>query len=100
VEAEEVQRIARALADPRRFEILEIIAGATDKGGISCSEMMDCVALAQPTISHHTRELQLVGLIHVRSEGRFNIATVNTDTLNDFLDTVRQRLIKNPESPA
>jgi ArsR family transcriptional regulator len=97
VETEEIQRIARALADPRRWEILEAIAKKTPTGGASCSDLTGCVSLAQPTVSHHIRELQLAGLIAIRSEGRYNIATLREDTLTAFLEEIQNRLLKKSE---
>jgi ArsR family transcriptional regulator, arsenate/arsenite/antimonite-responsive transcriptional repressor len=100
VDSEELHRIARALADPGRMKILEAIAKATPTGGASCSQVTECITLAQPTVSHHLRELQLAGLIEVRSEGRYSIATLREDTLTAFLEELRHRLLKKCDKSA
>ncbi len=65
--AEELQAIARALADPSRFAILQQIA-ASD--ATMCSNLHAQENLSPATISHHLRELQEAGLVDSRRDGR------------------------------
>ena len=60
-------RIAKALADPRRFELLEMIAGADE---VACKRMVELLPVSQATISHHLKELATAGLIEARREGQ------------------------------
>ena len=64
---EQIQAIARALADPRRFAILQQIAG---NDHLMCSglDVKSCISPA--TISHHLKELQSAGLIDAERQGR------------------------------
>jgi DNA-binding transcriptional ArsR family regulator len=41
MDAERVQRIAKALADPRRREILEWVAQTDDPGGLACAILVE-----------------------------------------------------------
>ena len=64
---EQMVAISRALADPRRFAMLQQIAGGPV---LPCSglKMHSCIRPA--TISHHLKELQTAGLITVERDGR------------------------------
>ena len=44
MDAPQFQRIAKALADPRRFEILEVIAAAGTE--LCCGEVVECFPVA------------------------------------------------------
>src|SRR4051794_41977519 len=66
VDAEQFQRIAKALADPRRFEILEHIAQQNEVG---CRRLCGCFPVRQATISHHLKELAGAGPVESRREG-------------------------------
>src|SRR3954468_12218850 len=68
VAAEQFLRIAKALADPRRFEILEHIASQHEVG---CQRLCGCFPVRQATISHHLKELASAGLVESRRDGQF-----------------------------
>ena len=63
----QTQAIARALADPRRFAILQQIA---QKGNTACTHLRECHPISPATMSHHMKELSEAGLIDVEREGR------------------------------
>jgi len=60
--------IARAISDPRRFAILKKIANCNE---VSCTSLRECQPIAPATMSHHLKELEQAGLIHIRREGKF-----------------------------
>jgi ArsR family transcriptional regulator, arsenate/arsenite/antimonite-responsive transcriptional repressor len=64
---ERFHAIARALADPRRFAILQQIAGSD---GIACSALREHTIISPATISHHLKELNQAGLVKMKREGR------------------------------
>jgi ArsR family transcriptional regulator, arsenate/arsenite/antimonite-responsive transcriptional repressor len=64
---EQFHAICRALADPRRFAILEQVA-ATD--GLACSALQEHGVISPATISHHIKELHEAGLVNIKREGR------------------------------
>src|SRR5262244_982199 len=66
------QRIAKALADPRRFEIFEEMAASSDE--LACGRIVERFPVTQATISHHLKELNDAGLIEIRPEGSSAIA--------------------------
>ena len=65
---DQLQLIAKALADPRRYEILKKISTCCcpTKGFVPCSQMRDAFDISPATLSHHMKELETAGL--VRSE--------------------------------
>ena len=64
---EQFHAIARALADPRRYAILEQIARVND---CTCGALNEQQVISRATISHHLKELAEAGLIRIEREGR------------------------------
>lgn len=55
-----------AVAEPRRRQILDLLAG----GEMSVSELTDRLGIVQPLVSKHLKVLREVGLVQVRDAGR------------------------------
>ena len=72
--------ILKALADPRRFELLERIAKASCPLG--CSEIRPALAISPATLSHHIKELEHAGLIEVTREGKFHFLSLRAGVLD------------------
>jgi len=79
---DQMQAIARALADPRRFAILQQIA---HRDCTPCGSLDEQKVLSPATISHHIKELADAGLIDVQREGRCASLTLHRDTWNAYL---------------
>jgi len=75
--------ILKALADPRRFELLERIARAGCPLG--CAEVRAALPISAATLSHHIKELDAAGLIKVRREGKFHFLTVRSGVLKGLI---------------
>jgi ArsR family transcriptional regulator len=71
--------ILKALADPKRFDLLERIAKASCP--LSCSEIRPALAISPATLSHHIKELERAGLIEVTREGKFHFLTLRPGVL-------------------
>ena len=89
METDQFTRISRALADPRRMEILERIAAAREVG---CASLTCGCTVSQPTISHHLKELATAGLIKSRREAKFAYYTLDRKVWADYLAEMRRRV--------
>ncbi|HEY0405049.1 MAG TPA: metalloregulator ArsR/SmtB family transcription factor [Pyrinomonadaceae bacterium] len=90
MDAIQFQRIAKALADPRRFEILEVIASAGDE--MCCGAVVECFQVAQATVSHHLKELADAGLVETRAEGQFKYLRARPDVLSEYVAELQRRV--------
>lgn len=94
MDAPQFQRIAKALADPRRFEILEVIAAAGTE--LCCGEVVECFPVAQATVSHHLKELVDAGLVEARAEGQFKLLRARPEVLEEYMSELQRRLTPSP----
>lgn len=78
-------KIAKALADPTRFQILRAIA---ERAEISCGELAARFPVAQPTVSHHLKVLAECGLVSARREGQHSFFRLEPDALVGFRDAL------------
>lgn len=79
---EKAAKIFKALSNPNRLELYFKIAGAHEAGyetGGECSvtEIMSCLKIGAPTISHHIKELVNADLITTEKRGKYLICKVN-----------------------
>ena len=87
---EQVHLIARAIADPRRYEILKQLGGAKDSP--SCTTMCQFVGISPATLSHHMKELETAGLVRPMRDGKFVHYTVCPEVLRAYLDHLKSDL--------
>ena len=80
--------VAKALADPQRFEILEHIAQA---GEVSCGEVAAECPISQATVSHHLKVLVDAGLLSVRRQGQRSIFSANPQVLDGYMAELKSR---------
>jgi ArsR family transcriptional regulator len=80
--------ILKALADPRRFQLLESVAKAGCPLG--CAQVRAALPIAAATLSHHIKELETAGLIAVRKEGKFHFLTLRPGVLEALACLLQQ----------
>lgn len=84
---EQIQAIARALADPRRYAILQQIAASDN---LMCGHLDVQQSITPATISHHLKELQEAGLIDAHRDGRQMCLKLRRDIWNAYLHQLQQ----------
>jgi DNA-binding transcriptional ArsR family regulator len=75
-----------AVAEPRRRQILDVLAG----GERPVNDLVGELALAQPQVSKHLRVLREVGLVDVRGDGRQRLYRLNGRALKPIHDWVTE----------
>jgi DNA-binding transcriptional ArsR family regulator len=88
ISSEQRLAILKALADPRRLEILERLSACKDSG--ACSDMRGWLPISAATLSHHMKELERAGLITVTREGKFANIALRRDIWQSFLASLQQ----------
>ena len=80
---DQIHLIAKALADPRRYDILKQIGERSH--ALSCSDLRECQPITAATLSHHLKELEEAGLIEIVRKGKFADLVLRRDVLQAYL---------------
>ena len=82
------ERIAKALADPRRFTLFETIAA-----GKECPNQALCrdFPVSKATISHHLKELVQAGLVDAERDGQFVNYRARPDVVKAYAEELLRR---------
>ena len=75
--------ISKAIADPKRFEMLQRIGES--KEAPTCTCMCEWTGLAPATVSHHLKELDNAGLVNVKRDGKFAYITFRRDVWKAYV---------------
>ncbi|HTR25126.1 MAG TPA: helix-turn-helix domain-containing protein [Terriglobales bacterium] len=83
----QIHLIAKALADPRRHEILQHVG--SERAGVLCAEVRGRQPVSAPTLSHHIKELENAGLVELEREGKCVRLILKRNVLEAYLDYLR-----------
>ena len=82
VEAERMAAIARALGDPIRLQLVDVLR--KHAGEVCVCELVPLFDLSQPTVSHHLKVLRDVGIVGSERRGLWAYYYVNPDSLKEL----------------
>jgi ArsR family transcriptional regulator len=76
-EAESTATLFKALGDPARVRIVNLLAA---RGGSVCAcEFEPSLGLSQPTVSHHLKKLTDAGLLDREQRGKWAYFSINSE---------------------
>jgi DNA-binding transcriptional ArsR family regulator len=75
--------VFNAIAEPRRREIIEALAGGEAR---AVNDLVERLGLAQPTVSKHLSVLRKVGIVSVSKEGQQRLYRLNGGELKTVYD--------------
>jgi ArsR family transcriptional regulator len=84
MELKKVEKISKALADPNRLQILKLLH--KNKACMYCSEINDIIDLAQPSVSHHLKQLTDAELVISEKEGREVKYVLNNKIIDQYVN--------------
>ena len=87
MDIQQFHRISKAVADPRRYEILARIANRRE---IACSDVRCKLPISAATLSHHVKELVNAGLIEVRRDGQFAHMRLRRKVWREYLSRLNK----------
>ena len=87
---EEASEVAKALSDPNRLKIIEMLTYG-EKCGCRILEELE---VTQPTLSHHMKILSDSGLVQSRREGKWQHYSINCTRFLDFKNYIASMTCK------
>jgi ArsR family transcriptional regulator, arsenate/arsenite/antimonite-responsive transcriptional repressor len=80
--AERIARIAKALGDPIRLQLVDVLR--KHAGKVCVCELVPLFDLSQPTVSHHLKVLREAGLVDSERRGLWAYYYVTPDSLKEL----------------
>ncbi len=77
---EDISAICKAMSDPNRLKIIELLT----KGEECACHLLDELQIVQPTLSHHMKVLSDCGLVSYRKDGKWMYYTINCERFKEF----------------
>ncbi|MDB5343802.1 MAG: sdpR 3 [Schlesneria sp.] len=79
--------VFNAIAEPRRREIIGLLAGGQAR---SVNDLVEAMGLAQPAVSKHLGVLREVGVVSVQQDGQRRLYSLNASELKAVHDWASQ----------
>ena len=80
--AERMASIAKALADPVRLQLVDVLR--KHAGKVCVCELVPLFDLSQPTVSHHLKVLREAGIVASERQGLWAYYYVTPDSLKEL----------------
>jgi ArsR family transcriptional regulator, arsenate/arsenite/antimonite-responsive transcriptional repressor len=81
-QAERMAAIAKALADPVRLQLVDVLR--KHAGKVCVCELVPLFDLSQPTVSHHLQVLREAGIVDSERQGLWAYYYVTPDSLKEL----------------
>jgi ArsR family transcriptional regulator len=81
-QAERMAGIAKALADPVRLQLVDVLR--KHAGKVCVCELVPLFDLSQPTVSHHLKVLRDAGIVDSERQGLWAYYYVTPDSLKEL----------------
>ncbi|MCH3973665.1 ArsR/SmtB family transcription factor [Bifidobacterium aquikefiricola] len=82
-ESRDLARRLKALSDPTRLQLLQLVAA--HPGGRACiCDLAEPLGVTQPTVSHHMKLLAESGFVTREQQGKWAHYTIRPEALNDI----------------
>ena len=88
MELARVSLVCKALSDPNRLRIIQLLTHGEHCG---CG-LLEQMRITQPTLSHHMKTLEGCGLVSSRKKGKWNHYSLNGDqwaAFRDYIESIR-----------
>ncbi len=86
-EAAATAQLFKALADPHRVRIVNLLANAGE--AVCVCDITGAIGLSQPTISFHLKKLVMSGLLHREKRATWAYYSLNKSALRQLSDVVK-----------
>ena len=81
-DAERLSEIAKALGDPVRLQLVDVLR--RHAGKVCVCELVPLFDISQPTLSHHLRKLREAGVVGAERRGLWAYYFVHPEVLEDL----------------
>src|SRR5687768_10752247 len=78
--------VFNAIAEPRRREIINLLAGGTTR---TVGDLVNTLNIPQPAVSKHLGVLRKVGIVTVSKQGQHRLYQLNAEELKPVHDWVK-----------
>lgn len=83
MDSRKVEKISKALGDPSRIAILQELRKKKDC--LYCTQVHEILDLAQPSVSHHLKQLVDADILIPEKEGRNLKYALNEAVIDDYI---------------
>ena len=88
MELSQVSLICKALSDPNRLRIVQLLTYGEQCG----CELLEQMQITQPTLSHHMKTLEDCSLVSSRKKGKWSHYSLNGNqwaAFGDYVESIR-----------